>query len=470
MPLPELADGSHTVTVTLTGLKGSQSRTESLTWMVDATPPALTAPAEVTPPPDGAAIEVAGLLSSDVVAVTVNGQALGISGGAYRASVAPTIPSIELVAIDAAGNEARRSIAVTTAPKPAEYPMTSAVHVGQSAWADPERREGILNMIREGRINAVQLDIKDEAGDIGYPTEVALAREIGAKMDFYDVREALDLLHSMKVRVIGRVVCFLDPTLAKWSWANGKPDNVILDATGAAPLPSESYGDAAFTNLASPTVQQYAIDLAVEGARLGFDEIIYDYVRRPEGDVARMQFPGITEPPEVTLARFVERSKAALEPSGTELGLSLFGVAATRPENTAQDVRLLGPLVDFIAPMIYPALWGDGEYGVAKPWKEPYEIVKRSLVDWHAVTDGSGAAIVPWLQDFAAGRYEYNAFDVATQIDGARNAGSTGYLMWNPKSKYHTDGITMFDGTPATPLTPPVDPAVSTSAPPPSTP
>ncbi len=459
LPLGPLTDGEHTVAVTLSATHGAVSRTETRTFSIDATPPTITGPKQVQRATSARPALIAGLVT-DAATATLNGRALDVSTGAYRAQLTLADSVAELVVADAAGNETRKSIEITDSLVAPAYPATSAVHVGQSAWADLERREGILNLIREGRINAVQLDIKDEVGDLGYPSKVPLATTIGAKMNFYDVAEALQILHELNVRVIGRVVCFLDPTLAKWSWANGETTNLVLDATGTTPLPSKTYGDAAFVNFVSPTVQQYNIDLAVEAVQLGFDEIIYDYVRRPEGDISRMQFPGLTTSPEVGLARFVERSANALHPLGKMLGLSLFGVAATRPEPIAQDVHLLSPLVDYVAPMIYPALWNDGEYGVAKPWKDPHAIVERSLVDWHAATDGSGAAVVPWIEDFAAGRYEYNEFDVAAQIDAAKASGSTGFLVWNPKSRYHGGGI------PQPPGTPPADtPAPEVSAP-----
>ena len=57
---------------------------------------------------------------------------------------------------------------------------------------------------------------------------------------------------------------------------------LVLQGSGG-PLETD-YGAAAFTNLANPEVRQYQIDLAVEAAQLGFDEILYDYVRRPEGE------------------------------------------------------------------------------------------------------------------------------------------------------------------------------------------
>ncbi|MEU4183980.1 putative glycoside hydrolase, partial [Micrococcus luteus] len=43
---------------------------------------------------------------------------------------------------------------------------------------------------------------------------------------------------------------------------------------------------------ANPEIRGYNIALAAEAAKLGFDDIMYDYVRRPDGPLGQMRFPG----------------------------------------------------------------------------------------------------------------------------------------------------------------------------------
>ena len=290
-------------------------------------------------------------------------------------------------------------------------------------------------MIDAGLINAVQLDIKGETGEVGYDSKVRLARRAGAVTAWYDAREAIAELHDHGVRVIGRIVNFFDPTLASWAWENDRPEMVVLDGEGDKPLAND-YGAAAFTNFANPQVREYQLDLALEAVRLGFDEILYDYVRRPEGDLEVMTFPGLDMPPDVSIARFVADTKDALAGSKTPLGVSIFGISASRPEPTAQDVGLLAPLVDYISPMVYPDLWNSGEYDVDDPSGQPGEIVSRSLADFERVAAGSGAAIIPWLQAWA-----YPPQGVHAQVDAAMAAGSDGYILWNANSRYDPAAI-----------------------------
>ncbi|MGI9052331.1 MAG: putative glycoside hydrolase [Ilumatobacteraceae bacterium] len=395
--------------------------------------PDVRVPVAISPTVPGYVSALRGF-TDGAVSLTANGQPVELdAGGGFGVYLLPEWTEVRLVAVDASGNQSETVVAIGTDAVASTYPYTSAVHIAAPKWNDPAVHQQVLDLIAAGRINAVQLDIKDEGGSVGYASAVPLATTTGAAKGFYDARAAIDELHGLGVRVIGRVVNFLDPTLASWAVNNGRSDMIVLDPAGA-PL-ANNYGAAAFTNFANPEVRQYQIDLATEAAGLGFDEILYDYVRRPEGDLATMQFPGLAGPPEVSVARFVAESKAAL--GDTMLGISVFGISASRPEPTAQDMGLLAPNVDYVSPMVYPSLWGSGEYNVADPEGQPAEIVSASLQDFQRVTAGSGAAIVPWLQDFN----DYGAVQIQAQIDAAMAVGSRGFIMWNAGSQYVADGI-----------------------------
>jgi len=402
--------------------------------------PVLHVPAAVSPSVPGYVNALRGLVD-DAVSVTADGAPLTIEpGGAFTMLIPQGTTEIRLAATAADGTATTATVAVTDRHPAPAYPATAALHVRGEDWADPTVRQQVLDLATSGRLTAVQLDIKDEAGLVGYHSTVPLVATIGAGAGYYDAAAAVADLHAAGVRVIGRIVCFLDPVLAAWAWANARPDMLVLDAQGAAPL-SNGYGNAAFSNPASPEVRRYQIDLAREAVANGFDDILYDYVRRPEGDLAGMQLPGLTTAPDVSIARFVAETDAALASTPAALGVSVFGISASRPEPTAQDIRLLAPHVDYLAPMVYPSHWGAGEYGVADPLRQPADIVSRSVADFERVAGGSGAAIVPWLQDFSSGDVIYGAAEVRAQIDAARAAGAEGFLLWNARSTYSIDAL-----------------------------
>jgi hypothetical protein len=435
------AAGAAVIAVVLPALQRSPSAPPDASGTtVPAAGPVLSVPASVAPSSPGFVNALRGLVDG-AVALTGNGTPITIEpGGAFTMLIPQGTASIELVATTADGAQTAVTVGVTDQPVAPSYPPTAALHVRGVEWAVPEIREQILGLARSGRINAVQLDIKDEAGEVGYSSAVPLVATVGANAAHYDAAAAVAELHAAGVRVIGRIVCFLDPLLARWAWGAGRPEMIVLDAAGTGPL-ANNYGAAAFTNPANAEVRQYQVDLAREAVALGFDDVLYDYVRRPEGDLAGMQLPGLTTAPDIAIARFVADTKAALAGTPATLGVSVFGISASRPEPTAQDIRLLAPLVDYLAPMVYPSHWGPGEYGVADPVRQPADIVARSVADFERVAAGSGAAVVPWLEDFSAGDVVYGPVEVRAQIDAARAVGAEGFLLWNPHSTYSIDAL-----------------------------
>jgi hypothetical protein len=409
----------------------------------------IMAPPEIGPSQPGYVATLRGMVDG-AHSLTANGMPVEIEpGGQFRVHIPQGVASIELQATDDQARVTSSTVTVTDTPTPSAYPDTIAVHVSAPEWANPAIHDQVIELIRAGKINAVQLDIKDEAGEIGYDSDVELAELSGADgAAYYDPAAAVEELHGLGVRVIGRVVCFLDPVVAGWAWNQGRSDLVVLNGEGSAPL-ANNYGNASFTNLAHPEIRRYQIDLSTEAAAFGFDEILYDYVRRPEGELSELTLPGLDVPAEVSVARFVADTHDVLQATGTEFGVSVFGISATRPLPTAQDVGLMAPNVDYVSPMVYPSHWGAGEYGVADPNAQPGDIVRASLADFERLIAGSGAAMVPWLQDFSSGGVTYGVNEVRAQIAASDEVGGDGFLLWNSGSVYTTDALDPLFATPS---------------------
>ncbi|MFD5180188.1 putative glycoside hydrolase [Nocardia sp. NPDC058379] len=352
--------------------------------------------------------------------------------GSFELSV-PWAPAVEVVAVDAAGNQSS-AVAVTGVT----LPRMRAVHVTAHAWSHEGLREAVLDLAREGRIDTVQLDIKDEDGVVGYDSQVPLARESGAVAGIYDAPSALRQLHELGLQVVGRIVAFRDPTVAAWAWHNGRPDWVVQNPSGQ-PY-SSHYGPIAFTNVAHPDIRRYNIDLAVEAGRLGFDGVMYDYVRRPDGSLTSMHFAGLTGTPADAVAGFLAESRYPVHAAGAHLSAAVYGIASTRPDEIAQDIPRMARSVDFVAPMLYPSHWNSGEYGVANPNAQPYDIIFRSLRDFQTSTAGTGATVIPWLQDFSLG-VTYGDAELRAQIDVTNATGIDSFFLWNAATRYHTNGL-----------------------------
>jgi hypothetical protein len=426
-----LLEGGHELEVSV-GSGWFRSATRRIAFEIDTQAPELelAAPAVHTRG-GGEPVVVEGTVEPGATAL-YRGRTVPIDGeGRFRIELAtpPAEGALVLELADRAGNRSRWSVPVTVIPRHPERPVR-AVHVTARAWADDRLREGVLDLVRTNRINAVELDLKDEGGIVGWNADVPYARKIGAVEEIFDLEAAVRQLHEMGARVIGRLVCFRDPIHSQAAWSAGRRAEVVQSPDGR---PYALYGG--FTNFADPTVRAYNIDIAVAAAELGVDEILYDYVRRPDGPIAAMRFPGLRGRPRGAVTGFLRQSRATLAGTGVLVGASVFGVSATRPDEVAQHIPSMARALDYVAPMLYPSHWGRGEYGVADPNGSPYAIVRRSLVDFVRQTQGTGARVVPWLQDFSYGR-TYGPAEVAAQIRAVHDSDLQEFLLWDAGVTY----------------------------------
>jgi peptidoglycan/xylan/chitin deacetylase (PgdA/CDA1 family) len=425
-----LRDGRHTLKATVAGSFPGSRTTKAWHFYVDTKGPVIRLDSTGARIPSGDPLRVRGTLERRAT-LTADGRPVLVRNGRFTVAW-KTRPrkAVTLVATDTLRNATTKHIWVMIQPRLPAHPIRG-VHVTSDAWADQGLRQGVLDLIAQGRINAVELDLKEEGGKVGWNAPVPLAHRIGAVHETMDLGHAVKLLHDKGMRVIGRLVCFNDAAFAKAAWSVGKHAEVIQTADGGY------YGSThgGFTNFANPVVREYQIDIAVAAARLGVDDILYDYVRRPDGPLSTMRFPGLKGTPEQSIASFLAETRAALKPYKVFLGASVFGVAATRPKEVAQDIPMMAEHVDYVSAMVYPSHWGPGEYGVRNPNAQPYDIVLQSLQDFQKDVRGTGARVVPWLQDFSLG-VDYGRAQVGAEIQGARDAGIDEYLLWDPAATY----------------------------------
>ena len=426
--LAGLSDGEHELKVSAPkSFLGTASVTRHFT--VDTTPPALSVKAPDKPVKIKDAVDVTGTVDKGATVTADGGGELKVTGTSFTIHYKVPPAGAKVVATDAAGNTTEQLVTVPTA-----YPSNiRAVHVTGAAWAYSKLRNPVLALIKQHRINAVELDIKDEDGIINYDSQIPLAKAAKATFAYYELPKVTNLLHSLGVRVIGRVVAFNDPKLAGYAEAHHKSSWFIQNPNGTKYL--YGYNKHGFTNFANPDVRKYNQDIAVEAIKGGFDDVVYDYIRRPDGKLAGMRFPGLKGDPEDAIVSFLAEAQAQIRPLGGSLGAAAFAQAATRFKSTAQNIPKMAKHLDLVIPMDYPSHWNPGEYGVPDTYADPYSIVYRSLKDWLKDVKGTNCVVVPWLQDENY-KGRYTADKVRAQIKGARDNGIQGWLMWSAVAKY----------------------------------
>ncbi len=312
-----------------------------------------------------------------------------------------------------------------------------STHLTSWAWGDPETKDPVVALIKAGKLDNVQLDIKDEDGIVGYDSQVPLAVE--AKTVYkpngtarFDLAATIKEIHDLGATVTGRIVAFRDPRLGKWALNEGKMDMLIQDSAGK-PYPAGNYGVGAFTNFANNDVMEYNIQLAEEAAKAGFDAIMYDYVRKPEN--SGQVYPGLGDKtPAEGITAFLEKAAPRIRAAGAAAGAAVYGISSFAPSSVAQDIPAMAKVLDFVSPMIYPSHWNKGEYSVASPVDQPYDIVKQSMMDFNRMVIGTKCAVVPWLQNFSWPK-TYTASDVAAQIKAVKDTGINSWFLWNDSSK-----------------------------------
>jgi hypothetical protein len=199
--------------------------------------------------------------------------------------------------------------------------------------------------------------------------------------------------------------------------------------------------------------------LAKEAAELGFDEIQFDYIRFPssEGRIKEIAygFNSAEVPKADIIEGFLTKVKSDLEPYNVIVSGDVFGITTRGKgdfENIGQDFLEISKILDVVCPMVYPSHYARGEYGIAKPDLDPYNIVYKSLNDallkTNGIPEGEHVAIIrPYLQDFTAtwlkkGNYlNYGTDQVKDQIQATVDLGIEEFILWDPNNKYAFDAL-----------------------------
>ena len=327
--------------------------------------------------------------------------------------------------------------AAAPAPKPRKleprpYPTeVRGVHVSMALANVPGQLDKYIELQAQG-LNTIELDVKDENGEIAFSPGIPLANKIGAVRRYYNPREVAAKIHSAGLYLIGRVVTFEDPILsAGWSQL------AVRRSDGSRWLNNGGLG---WTNPYDKRVWRYNVQIGVAAAKAGFDEIQFDYVRFPsDGDISQIRYPGVhAQPMGWTIPMFVKYAAEHLHPLGVRVSTDVFGLSATRNLGIGQFPGRISRFVDTIYPMVYPSHYTSGEYNIVNPDSRPGTTVAYSLRDFRAKLRGRTTKLIPWLQDFSLGR-TYTLADVRDQIQAARLEHAKGFMLWNAGGVY-TDG------------------------------
>jgi hypothetical protein len=245
-------------------------------------------------------------------------------------------------------------------------------------------------------------------------------------------------LHGRGLYAIARIVVFKDDPVA-----SSRPDLAVKTSNGKLFVDREGL---AWTDPFNRTVWDYNIGLAIEAAREGFDEIQFDYVRFPDQKGLEFSKSNTEENRTRAIVDFLSEARTQLLPYNVFLSADNFGYVCWNTGDTGigQCFADIGPVVDYISPMLYPSSFQFGIPGLRNPLDDPYRIVFASLERAKKRTGSPAFTFRPWLQafdDYAFDRRKFGKLQLEQQIKAAQDAGADGWLLWDPRNRYPTDAL-----------------------------
>jgi hypothetical protein len=317
-----------------------------------------------------------------------------------------------------------------------------AVYANLGVLSDPERWNRLIEIADTTEVNSIVIDVKQDT--IYYGTQVPFYRDIeGMITPIFDPVELLAELETHGIYSIARVVVFKDPIVAE-----SRPDLAVRDEVTGEPW--LDMNGTPWVNAFNQELWEANADLGAELARLGFDEVQYDYIRFPsDGDLRTADFGNdySEEKRRAAITGAVALGSERVRAAGAAFSIDLFPIIALLGDDQGigQTLQDLTPLADYVSLMIYPSHFEVGNIPVdGHPNDFPAETVTYTLQQSQKWAPGTMRKMRPWLQDFTyplEGYSEYGPAEVRTQIDAAEAQGVSGWLLWNAAGEFQVSAL-----------------------------
>lgn len=225
-------------------------------------------------------------------------------------------------------------VVISTNPEPTPSPTPKpeqplhAVELPRSALTDGTAQ----SQVEAAGGNAALFDLKADDGTLGYVSQVALAVNTGASATDPTLNEAIRTLNSGALYTVARVSCFRDNTVPYNEPTLGIKTNKNYNFRDA--------GDIRWLSPTSEEARQYVVDLCLELAGLGFDEILLDNSGYPTTGYLSTIKTGTAYDPsqfQTVVAGFYQQVRAALAEPYPEVKLSVVAGEGVLQNGTDPD-------------------------------------------------------------------------------------------------------------------------------------
>jgi hypothetical protein len=383
----------------------------------------------------------------------INGKVCYTSGGEFFMSDEnkKPLPLDNINSVIKNASERYRIISATVTSKSGAYPALSAVPERTDSSKRSETTGGknsiylsvsavrsnlnrYIKIANETEINAFVIDMKDDFGNIYFPSKLKTVTEIRSQRNPVNVKHILKTMKENNIYSIARIVVFKDNKMyqgynSRYAIKNRK--------TGK---PWKGTEHEYWVDPHSEFVHDYNIGLAKELAEMGFDEIQFDYIRFPsDGPIHLCNYTHRKDNDTYKSEIMVDFLKKAKKNLNVPVSVDIYGFNSWYHFGNwiGQDMEALSRVVDVISPMVYPSHFGRSFYMKGDRAGRSYRIVydggKRAmkLID-HSVH------IRPYLQAFNLLSPTWGPGYINNQINAAKESGLNGYTLWNARGDYDT--------------------------------
>lgn len=336
-----------------------------------------------------------------------------------------------------------------------------------AAVAGIDRVNDLITLADETEINAFVIDIKNDFGEITYQMDTPTVQAAESVAIYIpDMEGLIAKCKEHNIYLIARIVSFKDSHLA-----SAMPEYALHTADGKV---YRDNSGVAWLNPYEPGVWDYLMEIAAEAARIGFDEVQFDYIRFSTD--RRMEQVVFGEAAENRtkidiINDFTAYAYEKLSALPVAVSADVFGSIIDSSIDQAavgQNYAAMAANLDVICPMLYPSHYGAGAYRIRIPDAQPYDTVFAALGASRTALGQYGrdtiysltknglplhASVRPWLQAFTAtwvsGHIEYGRNEIQAQIQAVYDSGYDEWILWNASSRYDRAWFTDEDRIPS---------------------
>ncbi len=294
----------------------------------------------------------------------------------------------------------------------------------------------ILKIIEETEVNAIVVDVKNEYGSTSYRTKVKQANSYGAYKNrtIGNMKNFMSVMKSKNIYMIARIVVFKDELQA-----SNNEDYAIKKADGTI---WRNHDDMAWVDPFDKRSHKYTIAIAEDAAKMGFDEINFDYIRFPAKAGLKLSKKNTQKNRIKAIENFLKLSQKKLRRYGVFISVDTYGNICWEKGDTGigQKISSLKKYSDYLSPMLYPSGFASGSFYFENPSEHPHAVIYRSIKNIKDLIEPQ--RVRPWLQyfkDYAHTRKHYRKFEINEQIRATEDVNTSGWMMWSPSSKYHVN-------------------------------